>query len=206
MAKRHSMYGKKRKINYGRIIVLLAVLAALVFAVYSFFSTQDYQEKIDEVMSSQILKISGTISSVSFVDPTVYSNEGIRYTSQHEKVKKLNSFDGTLSDDLDKVGVAKLLLENLADADEAAKVKELSKKDDGYYWLDVSVVVENSFLIFENEDEYNFDLYYDIEAETIYVKEKYHNEFSTKNNRLDLQGYEADEEFVKLIKELAEQQ
>lgn len=206
MARRRSMYSKRRKINYGRIIVLLAVLAVLVFTVYSFFSTQDYQEKIDEVMSSQILKVSGSLSSVSDVDPTVYSNEGIRYANQHEMIKKINSFDGALSEDLDKVGIAKLLLENLADADEAAKVKELPKKDDGYYWLDVSILIEDSFLIFENEDEYNFDLYYDMEEEKIYVKEKYHKEYSTKNNKLDLQGYEADEEFVKLIKELAEQQ
>lgn len=203
MARRHNMYSRKRKINYGRIVLLTAVLVLLVFVIYNLFNSDDYQERLNEVMNSQILKLSGTISSVSNVDTKVYSNKGIRYTNQHEEIKKLNSFDGTLSEDLDKVGTAKILLENLSNAKELSSVSELSKKDDGYLWLDVNVVVEDSFLIFDNEDEYNFDFYYDIENEMVYVREKYHNEFSTKNNKLELKGYEADDEFVSLINELA---
>ncbi len=204
MARRRSnMYGKKRKINYGRIILLVALLILLIFISLNLFRKNDYSSKIEEVLNSEIIDISGTISGVSEVDINVYANEGISYTNQHDGIKKLNSFDGTFPSDLDEVGIAKVLLENLAKAEEYALVSNLPKKENGYYWFHVNFVVEDNFLIFENQDEYNFDLYYDIENGKIYVKEKYYNEFSQKNNKLKFKEYEADEEFKSLITELA---
>lgn len=204
MARRRSkIYGKKRKIRYGRIIGLVALLFLLVLFISTFFKKNDYVTRIDDVLNSEILEISGTISSVSSVDINVYSNDGIRYTNQHESIKRLNSFDGTVSDDLDKAGTVKIIMENLADAKETSLTATLPEKENGYYWLDVNFVVKDKVLIFENTEAYNFDLYYDIEDEKIYVKEKYYNEFSMKNNKLEFQGYEADEEFNNLITVLA---
>lgn len=204
MARRRSnIYGKKRKINYGRIIGLVAVLILLSLLIFSVFRKVDYRTKLDEVLNSEIIEMSGTISSVSAVDINVYSNDGIRYTNQHSSIKKLNSFDGTISDDSDKTETAKKIMENLTDAKEASLIVTLPEKEDGYYWMDVNFIVKDKILIFDNEEAYNFDLYYDIEDEKIYLKDKYYNEFSTKNNKLKLQGYEADEEFKNLITELA---
>jgi len=204
MARRRSnIYRKRRKINYGRIIGLVAVLILLLLFIFSIFRKNDYVTKLDEVINSEIVEMSGSLSSVSAVDINVYSNDGIRYTNQHENIKELNSFDGTVSSDLDKAGTAKILFENLSKAKETVTVSDLPEKDNGYYWMDVNFVVKDKILIFDNEDEYNFDLYYDIEDEKIYVKDKYFNEFSTKNNKLKLQGYEADGEFKKIISELA---
>lgn len=203
MARRRSnMYRKKRKINYGRIIGLVAALILLVLLISTIFKNNDYVTRLDDVLNSEIVGISGSISSVSLVDINVYSNDGIRYTNQHESIKRLNSFDGTVSDDLNKADAAKKIMKNLADAKETSLTTTLPEKENGYYWLDVNFVVKDNILIFENIEAYNFDLYYDIGNETIYVKEKYYNEFSTKNNKLELQGYEADEEFKNLITEL----
>jgi len=204
MARRRSnMYGKKRKINYGRIIGLAALLFLLMFLIFNIFKKDDYVSKLDEVLNSEIVEITGSISSVSSVDINVYSNDGIRYTNQHESIKRLNSFDGTVSDDLNKADTAKKLMENLTAAKETFLTATLPEKENGYYWMDVNFVVKDNVLIFENNEAYNFDLYYDIENEKIYVKEKYYNEFSTKNNKLKFQEYEADEEFKNLITELA---
>ena len=113
MARRRSkIYGKKRKIRYGRIIGLVALLFLLVLFISTFFKKNDYVTRIDDVLNSEILEISGTISSVSSVDINVYSNDGIRYTNQHESIKRLNSYDGTVSDDLDKAGTVKIIMEN----------------------------------------------------------------------------------------------
>lgn len=207
MARRRSnMYGKKRKINYGRIIGLAALLFLLVFLIFNIFKKDDYVSKLDEVLNSEIVEITGSISSVSSVDITVYSNDGIRYTNQHENIKRLNSFDGTVSDDLNEAETTKKLMENLAAAKETSLTATLPEKENGYYWMDVNFVVKDNVIIFENNESYNFDLYYDIENEKIYVKEKYYNEFSTKNNKLKFQEYEADEEFKNLITELAKKE
>jgi len=204
MARRRSnMYGKKRKINYGRILGLASFIILLVFLISTVFKKTDYMTKLDEVLNSDIAEISGTISGVSAVDINVYSNNGIRYTNQHKSIKQLNSFNGTISEDLDKAGTAKILMENLTKAKETSLITSLPEKENGYYWLDVNFVIENNILIFEKNEEYNFDLFYDIEEQKIYAKEKYYNEYSKKNNKLELQGYEADEEFKKLITELA---
>ncbi|MDW5299285.1 MAG: hypothetical protein SA378_04000 [Sedimentibacter sp.] len=203
MARRRSnMYGKKRKMKYGRIFGLTAVIILIVYLIFAVFKKDDYVTALDDVLNSEIVEISGTVSSVSAVDINVYSNDGIRYKNQHKNIKRLNSFDGTVSDDLDKAETAKILMENLTDAKETSLITALPEKENGYYWLEVNFVIENKTLIFENNEEYNFDLYYDIEDEKIYVKEKYYNEYSKKNNKLELQGYEADEEFKKLITEL----
>lgn len=203
MARRARMYGKKRKINYGRILLLALILVAVIALVSLFFRKNEYIDKIDEALQSDINEISGTISSVSDVDITVYSNKGIRYTNQHVNVKKLNSFDGTKTEELDKSGSVKILFENILKSKETVVIDDLPVKDDGYYWIDANFIVEDEKLFFSDEDEYNFDLYYDIETKTIYIKEEYFSEFSTKNNKQKFQGYEATEEFIRLIEELA---
>lgn len=205
MARRKSiMYGKKRKINYGRIVLLGALIILLIIISLNIFRKNDYASKIDCVINSEIVRIYGTISSVSAVDTNVYSNNGISYTNQHDGIKRINSFDGSLSSNLDEVGTIKILFENLAKSEEYTVVEDLPEKENGYYWMDINFIVEDDMLILKNEDEYNFDLYYDIEDEKIYVKEKYYNEFSKKNNKLKLQGYEASEEFKKLILEIVD--
>jgi hypothetical protein len=206
MARRRSMYGRKRKINYGRIIFLVLLLAAAIVLVTFLFRKDKYIGVIDEVLQSDINGISGTISSVSDVDITVYSNKGIRYTNQHKDIKKLNSFGGTDAGGSDKSADVKKLFENLLKSKETVSVEDLPSKKDGYYWIDADFTVENQKLFFSDEEEYNFDLYYDIENKTVYIKKEYFNEFSTKNNKQKLQGYEATEEFVKTIEELSKKE
>ncbi|MGD9569528.1 MAG: hypothetical protein AB7V48_14655 [Sedimentibacter sp.] len=203
MARRRSMYGKKRKIHYGRIAILMLLLAAVVILISMLFRKNEYISVIDEVLQGKITEISGTISSVSDVDITVYSNDGIRYTNQNEDIKKLNSIDGTKTEDLDKAGNVKLLLENLYKSKKSELIEDLPLKKDGYYWIEASVIVEDEKLFFSDSEEYDFDLYYDIETKNVYTKEEYFNEFSTKNNKQKLQGYEATDEFVRVIEELA---
>lgn len=203
MARRRHMYGKKRKINYGRILLLLLLLVAVIAVISLLFRKDEYLSVIDDVLKSDIKEISGTISSVSDVDITVYSNDGIRYTNQHEDIKKLNSFDGTKTEDLDKSGNVKLLFENLYKSKKTVQTEDLPLKKDGYYWVEANFVVEDEKLFFSDEEEYNFDLYYDKETKNVYIKNEYFNEFSTKNNNQKLQGYEATEEFIKIIDELA---
>lgn len=202
MARRRNMYGKRRKIRYGRIAFLAALLVLAAIGAFSILRSTVYQDAIDDAMNSQIMKMSGTVSSVSKVDPKVYTNEGIRYTNQHEGIKRLASFNTAITEDSDRAEQVKSLLENLSVADETELVPELPQKEGGYYWVDVSVVVEDKFLVFEGEEQYNFDLYYDIESSKVYVREKYHDEFSTRNNKRKLQGYEADAEFKSLMDKL----
>lgn len=203
MARRRSMYGKKRKINYGRIILLVFLLVAVIALVSLMFRKDDYISVIDEVLQADINEISGEVNFVSDVDITVYSNKGIRYTNQHDNIKNLVSFDGTNTEDLDKSGNVKILFENILKSKETVLIEDIPAKTDGYYWIDADFTVEDEKLFFNDEEEYNFDLYYDIEAKTIYIKEEYFSEFSTKNNKQKLQGYEATEEFIKIIEELA---
>lgn len=203
MARRRSMYGKKRKINYGRIILLVFLLVAVIALVSLLFRKDDYISVIDEVLQADINEISGEVNLVSDVDITVYSNKGIRYTNQHDNIKNLISFDGTNTEDLDKSGNVKILFENILKSKETVLIEDLPAKTDGYYWIDADFTVEDEKLFFSDEEEYNFDLYYDIEAKTIYIKEEYFSEFSTKNNKQKLQGYEATEEFIRIIEELA---
>lgn len=203
MARRRSMYGKKRKINYGRIILLVFLLVAVIALVSLLFRKDDYISVIDEALQADINEISGEVNFVSDVDITVYSNKGIRYTNQHDNIKNLVSFDGTNTEDLDKSGNVKILFENILKSKETVLIEDIPAKTDGYYWIDADFTVEDEKLFFNDEEEYNFDLYYDIEAKTIYIKEEYFSEFSTKNNKQKLQGYEATEEFIKIIEELA---
>lgn len=202
MARRRSMYGKKRKVNYGRIILLVLLLAAVITLVSMLFRKNEYISAIDEVLKGNITEVSGTISSVSDVDKTVYSNKGIRYTNQHEDIKKLNSFDGTKTEDTEKTEKIKQLFGSLYKSKEAELVEDLPLKKNGYYWIDADFVVKDEKLFFSDTEEYNFDLYYDIETKNVYIKQEYFTEFSTKNNEQKLQGYEATEEFIKLIEEL----
>lgn len=199
MARRKRVYSKRRGINYKRIVLLVLAIIVLIFLVSKIFTKNSYISKVEEVLNSEISLISGSMSSVSKIDATVYENDGIRYTNQHEGVKKLLIFDGTLSDDMDKVGDAKTLLENLLKSEKAEVIVELPTKEDGYYWLEADIVSENKILLFNVENEYNFDLYYDIENKEIFIKEKYFDEFSKKYNKTKFQGYKATEEFTNII-------
>lgn len=199
MARRKRVYSKRRRINYKRIVLLVLAIIVLIFLVSKIFTKNSYISKVEEVLNSEISLISGSMSSVSKIDATVYENDGIRYTNQHEGVKKLLIFDGTLSDDMDKVGDAKTLLENLLKSEKAEVIVELPTKEDGYYWLEADIVSENKILLFNVENEYNFDLYYDIENKEIFIKEKYFDEFSKKYNKTKFQGYKATEEFTNII-------
>lgn len=201
MARRRSMYARRRKINYGRILLLVLVLAAIVVLVSFLFRKNDYMAVIDEALDSGTTEITGTVSHVSDVDITVYSNEGIRYANQHEDIKKLDSFDGTISDDSEKTERVRMLFESLLKLNQTSGTEDLPLTDDGYYWIDADFSVGEKSL-FGGNDEYNFDLYYDIESKVVYVKEKYYSEFSKKNNKQKLIGYLADDEFIKTIEEL----
>ncbi|WMJ75692.1 MULTISPECIES: hypothetical protein [unclassified Sedimentibacter] len=201
MARRRSMYARRRKINYGRILLLVLVLAAIVVLVSFLFRKNDYMTVIDEALDSGTAKITGTVNHVSDVDITVYSNEGIRYANQHEGIKKLDSFDGTISDDSEKTERVRMLFESLLKLNQTSGTEDLPLTDDGYYWIDADFSVGEKSL-FGGNDVYNFDLYYDIESKVVYVKEKYYSEFSKKNNKQKLIGYQADDEFVRMIEEL----
>lgn len=202
MARRRGMYGKRRKINYKRIVLLILLLVVVAFVVSLLFRKNDYIGVIEDVTKSDINEISGTVNKVSDVDITVYSNKGIRYTNQHENIIRLNSFDNTSETNRKNSDDVKLLLENLVLSKETVLLDDLPKKDTEYYWIDADVIVKNEKLFFNDEEKYNFDLYYDIEAKSIFIKEKYYSEFSSKNNKQKLQGYEATEEFVKIIENL----
>ncbi len=201
MARRRSMYARRRKINYGRILLLVLVLAAIVVLVSFLFRKNDYMAVIDEALDSGTAEITGTVSHVSDVDITVYSNEGIRYANQHEDIKKLDSFDGTISNDSEKTERVRMLFESLLKLNQTSGTEDLPLTDDGYYWIDADFSVGEKSL-FGGNDVYNFDLYYDIESKVVYVKEKYYSEFSKKNNKQKLIGYQADDEFIKTIEEL----
>ena len=202
MARRRGMYGKRRKINYKRIILLVLLLTVAVFAVSLLFRKNDYIGVIEDVIKSDINEISGTVNKVSDVDVTVYSNKGIRYTNQHENIIRLNSFDNTSETNTKNSDDIKFLLENLVLSKETVLLDDLPKKDSAYYWIDADVTVKDEKLFFKDEEKYNFDLYYDIEDKNVFIKEKYYSEFSTKNNKQKLQGYEATEEFIKTIEKL----
>lgn len=206
MARRRGMYGKRRKINYKRIILLVLLLTVAVFAVSLLFRKNDYIGVIEDVIKSDINEISGTVNKVSDVDVTVYSNKGIRYTNQHENIIRLNSFDNTSETNTKNSDDIKLLLENLVLSKETVLLDDLPKKDSAYYWIDADVTVKDEKLFFKDEEKYNFDLYYDIEDKNVFIKEKYYSEFSTKNNKQKLQGYEATEEFIKTIEKLINNQ
>ncbi|WP_313165720.1 hypothetical protein [Sedimentibacter sp.] len=202
MARRRNMYSKRKRINYGRIFLLLLILVVLIALVFKLFKKNDYIGVVEEALNSKIIQISGSVNSVSDVDYSVYSNDGIRYSNQHENIIQLNIIDGTNTEDKEKANDVKRLFDNLIKSDAADKVKELSLKESGYYWVDAKFIVEDRKLFIKDENEYNFDLYYDIEEKTVYIKEKYYNEFSKKNNKTELQGYSATDEFVGIIERL----
>lgn len=198
MARRKRVYSKRRRINYKRIVLLIAAIVILVLLVSRIFKKDSYISKVEDALTD-ISNMTGSISIVSKIDAIVYENDGIKYTNQHEGIKKLVIFDGSLSEDMDKVGDVKILLENLLKSEETEAVGELPAKDDGYYWLEADIVTKNKVLFFNKENEYNFDLYYDIENKDIYVKEKYFDEFSKKYNKTKFQGYKATDEFTTTI-------
>jgi preprotein translocase subunit YajC len=193
MARRWRIYGKKRKIHYGRITLLLLIVVVVIFLISIPFRKEKYLDAIDKAVQSTTSEISGTINSVSDVDISVYSNNGIRYTNRHEDIKRLNSFSGANPDEAERAAQVKKLFESIYKLKETVAVEDLSLKKDGYYWIDAE---------FRGKDEYDFDLFYDIENKTVYIKTEYYNEYSTKNNKQKLQGYEASEEFVNTIEKL----
>lgn len=201
---RRRTYGRKKRINFLPIIIVLLVVIIIVAIGIKIFSANDNISQIDEILSSDLLKTAGTISSSSSVDTKVYSNDGIKYTNKHENIIRIDGFNSSLPEDLEKVQIVKTMLEKLGDLEEAETVKELSPKQNGYYWIDINLTAEGKMLlIFNNEEEYNIDLYYDISEQKIYIKNKYYNEFSNKNNKVKLQGFKVNEEYKSLIEKLA---
>ena len=200
---RRRTYRRKKSINFLPIIIALLVLIIIVALSVKIFSANDNISEINEIISSDLLKTSGTISNTSSIDTKVYSNDGIKYTNKHENIIRINDFNSSLPEDLEKVQTVKTILEKLGDLEKTETVKEISPKQNGYYWIDVNLVVEENLLIFNKEEEYNIDLYYDISEQKIYIKNKYYNEFSTKNNKVKLQGYKVNDEYKALIEKLA---
>ena len=200
MARRKRVYSRKRRINYKRIALLLVAIIIIMLLVIKIFKKDSYISKLDHALESKITNISGEISTVTKVDANVYENKGIKYTNQHEEVKKQLSFDGSLPDDADQLEKIKTLLKSLSEMEKTESIAELPAKDDGYYWLEADIATKNKVLIFTKENEYNFDLYYDIENENIYIKEKYFDEFSKKYNKTKFQGYKANDEFKSTLK------
>lgn len=203
MAKRKRVYSKKRmKINYKRIGILLAAIIILIFFTSKIFKKNSYTSKIKEALNSNINQITGSISTVSKVDATVYENDGITYTNQHEGIIKHIKFDKNAFLNADKAEISKTLFEELLKSEKAIIVTELPAKDSGYYWLETDISSKNKV---KKQTEYNFDLYYDIENETIYVKEKYYDEFSKKYNKTKFQGYKATKEFADNLEKMIQQ-
>ncbi|HQO71995.1 MAG: hypothetical protein GX867_01420 [Tissierellia bacterium] len=202
MARRKRVYSRRR-INYGRVAFLIAVLVVIILLVMKIFSKNRYISKVEEALEKDITRIAGSISTVSKIDATIYENEGIKYTNQHENIKRIMTFDGSLSEDMDKAGDVKILLENLLISEKTEVTAELPPKDDGYYWIEADIFTKDKVLIFSVEEEYNFDLYYDIENKTVYVKEKYYDEFSKKYNKVKFQGYSVTDEFRNIINSMA---
>ena len=202
MARRKRVYSRRR-INYGRVAFLIAVLVVIILLVMKIFSKNRYISKVEEALEKDITRIAGSISTVSKIDATIYENEGIKYTNQHENIKRIMTFDGSLSEDMDKAGDVKILLENLLISEKTEVTAELPPKDDGYYWIEADIFTKDKVLIFSVEEEYNFDLYYDIENKTVYVKEKYYDEFSKIYNKVKFQGYSVTDEFRNIINSMA---
>ena len=195
MARRKRVYSRRRRINYKRIVLLAAAVIILMLLVYRMFKRNSYISKVEDALDSKITNIAGEISTVSKIDATVYENNGIKYTNQHEGVKKLLDFGGSLPDDADKTEKVKTLLNSLPELEKTEVTAELPAKDEGYYWIDADIAVKNKVLIFTKENEFNFDLFYDIENETVYIKETYYDEFSKKYNKTKFQGCKANDEF-----------
>jgi biopolymer transport protein ExbD len=196
-------FRRKKRINILPIIIIILVLVIIIALGVKILSPNYTIPQIEELKSVDILKTNGTISIISSVDTKVYSNDGIKYTNRHENILSLDSFNSSIPEDSDKIQTVKSLLEKLKDLEEIGKVKELISKTDGYYWINVSLTTEEKMLVFNSEEEYNFDLYYDIEEENIYIKNKYYDEFSTKNNKVKLLGYKVNDEYKSLIEKLA---
>ena len=192
MARRKRVYSRRRRINYKRIVLLAAAIIILILIVSKIFKKNSYISKIEDAMNSNITNITGQISTVSKIDATVYENNGIKYTNQHEGIKRLVTFNGSLPDDGDRAEKVKTLLKSMPEMENTEVTAELPAKDDGYYWLEADIAAKRN--------EYNFDLYYDIENKTVYVKEKYYDEFSKKYNKTKFQGYKATDEFISTLK------
>jgi len=202
MSKR-GKYGRKKRIKILPILILLLALLLIVLLGVKIFSPNYSISQIEKIKSSDMLKIEGNISTVSKVDTRVYTNGGLKHTNNHENIIRLNSFSSLIPEDSEKIEIARSLIEKLGDQEEVGKIKELTSKLNGYYWLDISFTSKEKKLIFNSEEEYNFDLYYNIEEQKIYIKNKYYDEFSTKNNKVKLLGFKVNDEYKSLIEKLA---
>lgn len=191
MARRKRVYSRRRRINYKRIVLLVAIIIVLILSVFKIFKKDSYISKIEEALNSEITQITATMSTVSIVDATIYENEGIKYTNQHEGIKRIVNIDET-NEDKEKIIT---LFKNLTESEKTKIIVQLPEKHDGYYWIRATFVTKNKTLIFNTEKEYNFNLYYDIETKEVYVKEKYYDEFSKKYNKTKFAGYNTNYEF-----------
>jgi len=196
-------YGKKKRINVLPILILLLALVLIVLLAVKIFSPNYSISKIEKLKEADILKIEGNISTISAVDTKVYSNDGIKYTNKHENIIRLNSFSSSIPEDSEKIEIVKTLIDKLGSLEKVGTIKELGTKESGYYWINVGFTSEEKKLVFDSEKDYNFDLYYDLEEQNIYIKNKYYDEFSTKNNNVKLLGFKVNDEFKSLIEKLA---
>ncbi|HHZ02801.1 MAG TPA: hypothetical protein GX396_07710 [Tissierellia bacterium] len=198
MARKKRMYSRRRRINYKGIFLLLAVIIVLIALLLNIFKKDSYISKIEEALESDIVQILGTLSTVTKIDATIYENDGIKYTNQHEGIKKIKTFDGT---DQEKV---KLLFKNLLKSQETEIVDNPKDIEEGYYWIEADIISKNKVLFFTKEKEYNFDFYYDIENNRVYVKEKYFDEFNKRYNKTKFQCLSVTDEFKNIIVEMTD--
>lgn len=202
MGRRRHTYGRRKKIKLRPIIFLVLLIAVIVLVIMKLSSSNEYTAKINDVFSSEIMKTTGNINKTTSIDIHVYSNDGIKYTNKHADIIKVKSFDSSVEADKSNIESVRKIFSKISNLEGLGVVNELPQKDTGYYWFDVNVVAADKLLMFSNEEKYDLDLYYDIADQKIFIKNKYHDEFSKKNNKAKLKAYKADDECKKLIEEL----
>lgn len=192
---RRRTYRRRRRINIKRIafIVLFIVVAAVLGI--KLFSSVSYQKQMSEVLSSDIQKTTGSISRISSVDTGVYSNDGITYTNRHGSILRIKSFDSSVQEEAETAKKAEKLLEKTSKLENSQAADDIPTKQDGYYWIEINAA--------SGKDEYSFDIYYNISESKIYIKDKYYDKFSKKNNKAKLLSYDADDEYRSMVEELA---
>lgn len=195
MRKPKIRYKRKIKINYKRFLTSISIFVILIILLSRLFVRENYIDVLKKSLESEKVSFGGTISSVSKVDTKVYSKNGLRYTNQHEDIKRIQ----VITKDSDKAQVLERLLHKLVSANSSSKQSVLPKIEDGYIWVETTIDSVDKVLFKEKKDTYYFDIYYQKNSNKIYTLEKYYNEYSSKNNKLKLQSYEASDEIKELI-------
>lgn len=182
------------------VLISLIVIAAVVLSV-KMFSSKGYLQQIKEVMSYNSIEAECTVSRVSKVDVRVYSQGGVKYTNRHTDIQPLGSY--TDKTDMEKIITARTMLNNIESLKKGETVSELPEKKDGYYWIRLKLKTEEKGFMSKKNNNYSIDLFYDIAGRTLFIKDKYYDEFSGRNNKVKLTGYSVDDKYLKLIDELA---